>query len=362
MNIKYIQDKKEWDKFLNNKVVSTEKVITTEIEQKTFLHSWQWGLFNYQLGIRNYQLGIYYKDELIGVALVLKIIAKRGTFLFIPHGPIIKVKIEKLKVKSYELLLNFLKNLVRQENCSFIRISPILEDNEKNQELFKKLGFKSAPAHMHSECNWIVNINKSEEEILSGMRKTTRNLIRQAIKNKELQIINYESKYKEQELDDFYFLYQETFKRQGFSGFTKNYFQKELEAFGDDAKIFLVKYAEKVVPKYENKILAGAIVIFLGDTAYYHHAASTHSKLPATYLMNWEIIREAKKRGCKYYNMWGVSKENDKKHPWSGLSLFKRGFGGKELNLMRAQDLPLNKVKYFINWVIEKIRTKKRRY
>jgi len=348
MNIKYIQDKKEWDKFLNNKVVPTEK------EQKTFLHSWQWGLFNYQLSIINYQLGIYHKDELIGVALVLKIRAKRGTFLFIPCGPIIKVKSKNLKVKSYELLINHLKKLAYQENCSFIRISPILEDNEKNQELFKKLGFKSAPAHMHSERNWIVNINKSEEEILSGMRKTTRNLIRQAIKNKELQIINYKSKYKEQELDDFHCIYQETFKRQGFSGFTKNYFQKELEAFGDDAKIFLVKY--------ENKILAGAIVIFFGDTAYYHHAASTHSKLPATYLMNWEIIREAKKRGCKYYNMWGVSKENDKKHPWSGLSLFKRGFGGKELNLMRAQDLPLNKVKYFINWVIEKIRTKKRRY
>ena len=348
MNIKYIQDKKEWDKFLNNKVVPTEK------EQKTFLHSWQWGLFNYQLSIINYQLGIYHKDELIGVALVLKIRAKRGTFLFIPYGPIIKVKSKNLKVKSYELLINHLKKLAYQENCSFIRISPILEDNEKNQELFKKLGFKSAPAHMHSERNWIVNINKSEEEILSGMRKTTRNLIRRAIKNKELQIINYKSKYKEQELDDFHCIYQETFKRQGFSGFTKNYFQKELEAFGDDAKIFLVKY--------ENKILAGAIVIFFGDTAYYHHAASTHSKLPATYLMNWEIIREAKKRGCKYYNMWGVSKENDKKHPWSGLSLFKRGFGGKELNLMRAQDLPLNKVKYFINWVIEKIRTKKRRY
>src|SRR3989338_6126160 len=348
MNIKYIQDKKEWDKFLNNKVVPTEK------EQKTFLHSWQWGLFNYQLSIINYQLGIYHKDELIGVALVLKIRAKRGTFLFIPYGPIIKVKSKNLKVKSYELLINHLKKLAYQENCSFIRISPILEDNEKNQELFKKLGFKSAPAHMHSERNWIVNINKSEEEILSGMRKTTRNLIRRAIKNKELQIINYKSKYKEQELDDFHCIYQETYKRQGFSGFTKNYFQKELEAFGDDAKIFLVKY--------ENKILAGAIVIFFGDTAYYHHAASTHSKLPATYLMNWEIIREAKKRGCKYYNMWGVSKENDKKHPWSGLSLFKRGFGGKELNLMRAQDLPLNKVKYFINWVIEKIRTKKRRY
>jgi len=348
MDIKYIQNKKEWDKFLNNKVVSTEKVITTEIEQKTFLHSWQWGLFNYQLGIRNYQLGIYHKDELIGVALVLKIIAKRGTFLFIPHGPIIKVKIEKLKVKSYELLLNFLKNLARQENCSFIRISPILKDNEENKKLFKKLGFKIAPAHMHAERSWIVDINKSEEEILACMRKTTRNLIRQAIKKQELETYTLNT------LDNFYKLYQETFKRQGFSGFTKNYLQKELEAFGDDTKVFLVKY--------EKKVLAGAIVIFLGDTAYYHHSASVHSKLPATYLMNWEIIREAKKRGCKYYNMWGVVKEDDKKHPWFGLSLFKRGFGGAELNLMRAQDLPLKKIKYFINWVIEKIRTKKRRY
>src|SRR3990167_9289674 len=102
MNIKYIQDKKEWDKFLNNKVVPTEK------EQKTFLHSWQWGLFNYQLGIKNYQLGVYDNDELIGVALVLKIIAKRGTFLFIPHGPIVKVKSEKLKVKSYEIVIDYL--------------------------------------------------------------------------------------------------------------------------------------------------------------------------------------------------------------------------------------------------------------
>ena len=69
-----------------------------------------------------------------------------------------------------------------------------------------------------------------------------------------------------------------------------------------------------------------------------------------------------KNGGKKFYNMWGVVEEDDKKHPWWGLSLFKRGFGGVELNLMRAKDLPLKRIKYFVNWAIETIRTKKRNY
>lgn len=337
IKIKEIKDKMEWNRFLNN------------VEQKTFLHSWQWGEFQKKMEFRIWNLGVYDKDNLIGVALVLKIVAKRGVFLFIPHGPIILTNNEQREINEiYKKIIEYLKELANKENCSFIRISPILEDNENNRELFKKLCFKLAPAHMHAERTWIIDINKDENDILSCMRKTTRNLIRQSLKNKELKLDISNN------LDDFYDIYKETSKRQGFSGFTKKYLQKELDAFGENAKVFLIKN--------KDNILAGAIAVFFDYTAYYHHSASIHSKLPAAYLMNWEIIREARKKSCKFYNMWGVAEENDKKHPWFGLSLFKRGFGGKELNLMRAQDLPLKKVKYFINWIIETIRTKKRNY
>ena len=72
------------------------------------------------------------------------------------------------------------------------------------------------------------------------------------------------------------------------------------------------------------------------------------------------MIQEAKKRGCTLYNFWGVSPDNKPKHPWAGLSLFKKGFGGFEETYLHAQDKPLTK-KYWLNYIIETVRRLKRR-
>ena len=40
--------------------------------------------------------------------------------------------------------------------------------------------------------------------------------------------------------------------------------------------------------------------------------------------------------------MWGVCPENSKKHPWYGLSLFKRGFSKEELEFVHSQDMDIN--------------------
>jgi len=99
-----------------------------------------------------------------------------------------------------------------------------------------------------------------------------------------------------------------------------------------------------------------------GEYAFYHHGASqnTYPKIPTAYAVQWAAIREAKKRGIKLYNFWGIAPdENDKKHPWAGLTLFKKGFGGYRTNYLHAQDLPLS-WKYWISWSIELIRRKMR--
>jgi len=62
--------------------------------------------------------------------------------------------------------------------------------------------------------------------------------------------------------------------------------------------------------------------------------------VPAAYLLQWEAIREVKSRGCKLYNFWGISDER-RNHPWAGLTLFKKGFGGFSKEYLLAQDLPL---------------------
>ena len=62
----------------------------------------------------------------------------------------------------------------------------------------------------------------------------------------------------------------------------------------------------------------------------------------------------------KRYNFWGVSPPENKNHRFYGISIFKRGFGGKDLEYLHAQDLVINYPKYVFNYVIENIRKKMR--
>jgi lipid II:glycine glycyltransferase (peptidoglycan interpeptide bridge formation enzyme) len=106
--------------------------------------------------------------------------------------------------------------------------------------------------------------------------------------------------------------------------------------------------------------LAQAFVIFYGKEAVYHYGASTDEgrHYPGAYLIQWEAIKEAKKRGMTRYNFWGVAPENNANHRFSGLSLFKRGFGGEDFEYLHAQDLIINYPRYLVNYLVEFLRKK----
>ncbi len=89
-------------------------------EEKTFLQSWHWGEFQKMMGNKIWRLGVYINDDLVGVSLVIEIAARRGKFLFLPHGPIVKIP----KQKVLEALLKKLKEIAEQEKANFIRIAP----------------------------------------------------------------------------------------------------------------------------------------------------------------------------------------------------------------------------------------------
>jgi lipid II:glycine glycyltransferase (peptidoglycan interpeptide bridge formation enzyme) len=356
MEIKEIKDKKTWEEFLE------------KCKEKTFLQSFNWGEFNKMMGNKIWRFGLFQIangklqiENLIGVALIIKISAKRGTFLFVPHGPILKFDVGSSKLEVLRNFLNELKKLAKEEKCDFIRIAPILERNEENERIFKELGSREAPIHIHPEITWELDISKSEDEILKGMRKTTRYLIRQALKNKEIEILKSE---KIEDLEEFNKIYQETAKRHCFVPFSFDYLRNEFLAFKDDKQILII------LGKYKSEVVSGGVFVFWQNIGFYHHGASSqkYPKIPVSYLMIWEAIREAKNRGCEKFNFWGIAPissdfelrtSNFWKHPWAGLTLFKMGFGGENKEYVKTQDFQISK-KYWICYLIEKIRKKKR--
>jgi len=332
MEIQEISKKEEWEAFLRN------------CYPKTFLQSWNWGEFCISMNQKIWRLGIY-DNELIGICQVVKVKAKRGTFLLVEHGPIVKSG-DKLEIMSS--LLPYLKKVAYQEQAAFIRICPIWLKSDEN--IFKDLGFRKSPIHVHPEIGWVLDIDKPEEDLLSEMRKTTRYLIRQAQKNPDVKII------KRNDIDSlktFFDLYVATGKRHDFAIFSLKFIENEFKAFAQDNQMMTL------IGEYQRKPISSAIIVYWQDFGFYHQGASLVHKIPVSYLLQWEAIKEAKSRGAKYYSFWGIAPDDKPKHPWRGLTLFKQGFGGRKEEYIPAQDFVL-KSKYWITFLIETIRKIKR--
>lgn len=321
--ISELQDKNMWEGFWAGR------------EEKTFLQSWDWGEFQKRMGNKIWRLG----DNVLAV----KIAAKRGKFLLLSHC-----------VEMSEELLNKLKKIGKEEKCDFIRVAPLMARNNENEKVFKGLGFREAAMHANAyEATWKLDLRPTEDELLKNMRKTTRYLIRQVEKNPDIVI---EKNTDLASLEIYQKLNKEVARRQNFAAFSNEYIKNEFEVFAKDEQ------AMWFFGKYRGEIAAGALVIFWSGIGFYHQAASLakYAKLSIPCLLQWEAIKEAKKRGCKLYDFWGFTDPvKYPKHPWAGPSLFKMGFGGEAYEYVKTQDYPLTKKYWLIN-MFERLRKFKR--
>lgn len=352
MEVREITEKQRWEDFL------------TLCGEKTFLQSFNWGEFNKSLGSKIWRLGVFEGDAVVAAAQFIEVSARRGKFLFLPHGPAVRKDCpDAEKEKIFGELFAKAKDIAVAEKCWFIRIAPIWEKNAANEKIFSDRGFRDAPIHMHPEFTWELELAGQPEEILAKMRKTTRYLIKQAEKNPDIEITRSSNA---NDLKLFDPIFRETAQRQHFIPFSLSYLEKEFKAFSGDGKISFF------FGKYKGEIVSAAMIIFWSGLAFYHQSGSTHSKAPVSYLLQWEVIKEAKERGCGSYNFWGIApfakteekgvlktEIKDKNHPWYGLSLFKMGFGGRTKEYVRTKDFPIS-VFYWLTFIFESARKKKR--
>lgn len=337
VRIKQIESEQQWSSFVD------------EFAPHTFLQSWQWKLSQDVMGNKTFALGIFNDEEIIGGAFVYEINAKRGSFLFCPHGPLIKENWQE----NFKILFEYLKVLAKKEKVDFIRISPLEIATVEKNEFFKELGFKDAPIHMHPELGWLLDVSLTEEQLLANMKKRTRYSINKAKKD-GVEIVSFSDASC---IEEFYPVYLETAKRQVFVPFSKEYVKKEFEIFSKTNKINVF------FAKYKGEVLTTAMIIYTNGSGFYHHGASIrkYPNITSAEFLQWHAILEAKKRGLALYNFWGISPEDHKNHPWAGVTQFKKGFGGFSEEYVHAQDYPVT-LKYWLSYLIETARRIRRNY
>lgn len=336
--VKTVENQTEWDEFV------------TAHPDANFLQSWDFYEFYFSRGFDIVRRGIYDENnQLVGVYAGEVEPAKRGRHLAIAGGPIFDWTNQEIK----NLIFSDMKQQAKKLKCTFVRVRPQLQNTPENAKIFQQLGFRKAPMYLSVEFAGVLNLENSEEEILKNMRQRLRRALRKAEKNQ----ITIEKTSDPKAIHDFYQIELQTAKRHDFYAFSEDFLTKQFAAFAknDEAVLYIAKL--------NGEILAENFMIFYGNEASYHYGVSSElgTKYSGAPLLHMEAMRDARKRGIKRYNFWGIVDENDTKHRFYGVSVFKRGFGVEELKYLEARDLILDKISYYTKTLpIETLRRKVR--
>lgn len=300
--------------------------------------------------------------------------AKRGRYLEIPGGPVIDWQNKKMVDATFSKI----KEIAKKEKCVFVRFRPQLLKTEDNLKKMSALGAKKAPMHLHAEHTVILDLTKSEEELLKNMRRQTRYEVRRADKLG----IKVEKGNSKELFEEFYKVQQETAKRQHFVPPDLKTLLAEREAFKDNAVIYVayseegdVQSGDPAHDSIESGVgsssarqdprsvpIAYGLILKDSDNAAYFEAASTelNRKLPGAYAIQWQVMKDLKKQKIKTYNLWGIAPPGQPHHRYAGVTTFKTGFGGEVVEFIPAQDIIINPVKYALDYTVETIRKKRR--
>lgn len=338
------KDKDRWNKFILD-------------NRGSFLQSFEWGQIQEKMGWSVWRMWL--RDEKIDEnrpIFAAQIIRNdlpfiKKSYLYSPHGPVYRRGvIEKINniygdyiAKKKEYFDEFLKvasDLCKKENAIFFKMEPLLK-SELHRKYLAETDLKKSNKEIQPSETVILDLQKSEEELLSEMKSKTRYNINLAQKHR-VEIVKSQDSV---QFDKFWDLMEETAKRDKFSAHSKEYYKKILETKGENFK------NEIYLAIWDGNVLATAIVNFFNGRATYLHGASSseNRNVMAPYLLHWEIIKDAKNAGFREYDFWGISKK------WPGVTRFKQGFGGAEKKYLGAFDLAVDRFWYFVYSLARKV-------
>ena len=330
------ESREEWDEFVKSH------------PEANFLQSWDFYEFHIARGLKVVRRIVLENDEIVGAYAGVVENAKRGRYMAIAGGPILDWEDSNV----VQAVFCDIREQGLKTGCVFVRVRPQLPLSDSSLKLMADLGLKRSPMYLSVEFAGVLDLTRSEEEILAGASQGFRRKLRKAEKA-EIEITADAS---DEAIREFCRLEKLHAERQQYVAFSSSFLTKQFEAFRKGGEV-LIYTARK-----DGETLAQNFMIFYGPEASYHYGVSSElgTKYSAAPLLHIEAMREARSRGCIRYNLWGIVEPEETSHRFYGVSEFKRSFGCTELRYTPAHDMILKPTKYQLTWVVETARKKKR--
>ena len=305
------------------------------------LQSWAWGEFQQSLGHPIWRLRVVGdQHETLAQLLAIKLSLGFGKFIvYTPREVLINSSAPlQNQQQAMGLIVAGLRDIAKNERVVLWRTDPPLKNSDTTAlSIYKKLGFAKSRRSVQPRVNWVVDVSAGVNNILAAMKPKTRYNIRLAEKHGVKVVVSKNP----EDIRIFNQLNKETSIRDRFIPHSDNYYKKQLELLGRSGEL------ELLIAYLDNIPLAATLVSFFGNKATYLHGASSdqHRELMANHAIQWQGLVEAQARGCATYDFGGIDFNNE--HPsWAGITRFKQGFGGKEVEYVGTLELPISPLWY----------------
>ena len=328
-----IDDLSEWNKALR------------ALPWPHLLQSWEWGEFKSRWGWSAERWLLRAPDGAPRAAVqVLRRRLGRLPFcvLYVPKGPACADE------AAFLAALDWLAARARAVRALWVKIDgdphlaqPPAERPQalaRYRALLTQRGWRYSPSQVQFRNTAHTELRRSDEALLATMKPKTRYNIGLA---RRRGVTVRAGSVEDAPL--FYSLLRTTAERDQFSIHTLDYYRDFLRLFaqGEDAP------ARLLIAEYQQQPLAALVVAAVGERAIYLYGASSDQQreLMPTYLLQWEAMLWARRRGCKTYDLWGIPDEDEatleanferRSDGLWGVYRFKRGFGGQVVRYIGA--------------------------
>ena len=302
-----------------------------------FLHDWAWASVADYDGQPQRRYVVEEHGALVAIvaAQERQLFAGR-TFWYVPHGPVLDWTAPEAGERM-RALLRGLGNAAKGRRAVAVKLEPRLPAGSPEAATLRGRRLRHTPETLQVGQTRVVEL-ADDEGLLAGFDKDTRYAVRRA-EREGVTVTTAEDADDMRAVEDLHELVRETQQRAGFPLPPIERYRVAWRALA------LAGRAAILEARHEGQLLASGMVVIEGTRSYYLFSGSRREergqpKRYASYALQWAMMRLARDRGARHHDLWGVAPpEAGPDHPWHGVGLFKRGFGGREVTWAGSFDI-----------------------
>ena len=309
-----------------------------------FLHDWAWAEVAAFDGQPQRRYVLEDGGSIVGVAAPQERRLPGGrTFWYVPHGPVLDYAASEAAERVRAMAVG-LREAAASHRAIAVKLEPRLAGDDPATALFDRPRLRRLPETLQVGQTRIVDLAE-DGPLLAGFDKDTRYSVRRAERDGVV-VQTSEDPDDIAAIDALYELVGETQRRAGFP-------MPPLERYRVAWRsLAAVRRAAILEARHEGTLLASGMVVVEGDRSFYLFSGSRREergapKRYASYALQWAMMRLARERGVRSHDLWGIAPpEAGSDHPWHGVGLFKKGFGGREVVWAGSWDLVIDPTLY----------------